>query len=349
MRQTEKYPIGDSEIEESIPNNLRLKVTDKCPWQCSFCHNEGGRFTTDIRWGPKLEEVLSALRKVIPNLSEVHYSGGEPTRNRELPAITAGLVAMGFEVKMTTNGQFTENDLDKLVLAGLESFNFSVHSLDPERFLSFQTGRSKNWIDEDKVSGSELPASKIKQVKMNRLDWAKDQIERQLSMILYAKEKGVDIKINTVISDRDGIKNARDIFNWSKEHNIPLRLLNDLGTGDRSIEAIRDFIESTGATEILRRITNGSSSCSTIYVTGDGYEFAFKQIRDFRLETVCRNCQRIVNKTCEEQFYGIRIQEGADGKFYVILCIQESNPQTQMTVEDFIRSPQLEEIISYLS
>ncbi len=345
----EKYPIGSSLVEESVLNNLRLKVTDKCPWQCSFCHNEGGRYTVDVRWGPELEKVLLALKRVLPNLEEIHFSGGEPTRNKDLAKITTGLMALGFEVKMTTNGQFDEEAMDELILAGLESFNFSVHSLKPEKFLQFQTGRSKKWIEEDKVSGSELPASNIKQVKMEGIDWAQNQIDQQLKVILYAREKGVDIKINTVISDQDDIENAKEIFDWSKEHGIPLRLLNDLGTGDRSINAIRNFIQLIKAVEILRKITHGSSSCSTIYSTEDGYEFAFKQIRDFKLESVCQNCSRNSKGTCEEQFYGVRIQEGKDGKFYVILCIQESNSQTQMTVEEFLESPQLKEIISYLN
>jgi cyclic pyranopterin phosphate synthase len=345
----ETYPIGNSDLEESVLNNLRLKVTDKCPWQCSFCHNEGGRFTADVTWGPELERVLMAIKKVIPNIEEIHYSGGEPTKNKELSIITAGLISLGFDVKITTNGQFDEDSLDELILAGLDSFNFSVNSLNPEKFLQFQTGRSKKWIDENKVSGDELPASNLKQVRMEKLDWAKDQIDQQIKMILYAREKGADIKINTVISNQDDIENANEIFEWSRKYNIPLRLLNDLGTGDKSIEAIKKFIQLTGAREVLRKITCGSSSCSTVYSTEDGYEFAFKQIRDFRLETVCKNCSRINNGSCEEQFYGIRLQEGIDGRFYVLLCVQESNPQTHMSVDDFIKSPQLKEIVNHLN
>lgn len=344
----EKNPIGSSELEESTLNGLRLKVTDRCPWQCSFCHNEGGRFTADVTWGPKLENVILALMKALPGLNEVHLTGGEPTKNPALPTIVAGLVSLGLDIKMTTNGQFAKEDMDLLTESGLNSYNFSIHSLDPERFLKFQTGRGGEWINRNMVSGNELPASNIRQVKIERLDWAKRQIDRQLEMILYAKEKGVNIKVNTVISDQEGIKNARDIFNWAREHEIPLRLLVDLGAAEKSTSAIREFIETTGAEETLRKVTNGSSSCTTVYKTSDGYEFAFKQIRDIKLETMCQKCPRAKDGSCQEQFYGIRLQEGTDGKFYVLLCIQESNSETQMTVEDFINSPQLAEIVNYL-
>lgn len=194
----------------------------------------------------------------------------------------------------------------------------------------------------------QLPKN-ISTVESSLLEWAENQIERELAMILKAKELGVDVKMNIVISNKKGIENTEAIFKWAKKHQIPIRLLNDLSAGQESIDAIYEFIKKVGAKEVMRKITRGSSSCSTVYKTEDGYEFAFKQIRDFKLESMCRNCPRDKNQTCEEQFYGIRLQQGKNGKYYVILCIQESNKQTQMTLEEFIQSPQLKEIQRYLT
>lgn len=123
-----------------------------------------------------------------------------------------------------------------------------------------------------------------------------------------------------------------------------MRILNDLSAGQESIDAIHEFINKVGAKEIMRKITRGSSSCSVVYKTEDGYEFAFKQIRDFKLESMCRECRRNKNGTCEEQFYGVRLQQGKDKKYYVVLCIQENSLRTQMTLEEFMQSPQLKEI-----
>lgn len=105
----EQFPKEVPTLESSL-NTIRVKVTEQCPWQCSFCHNEGGRYASDLAWGPEAEEVFRILKKVLPNLHEVHYTGGEPTKNSELALITAALTSLGFEVKITTNGQFSEEE-----------------------------------------------------------------------------------------------------------------------------------------------------------------------------------------------------------------------------------------------
>lgn len=338
-----------AEMHETPLNSLRIKVTERCPWQCAFCHNEGWYSATELQWGPKIEEIVQLLQRALPSIKEIHYTGGEPTKNPELAIITAGLSALGLEVKTTTNGQFSEDELRRLIESGIRSFNFSVHSLDPDKFLRFQLGRGVWWKGKQKEEVlSESTNKKYNEPVQNR-EWAIEQISQQLTMIQKAKELGIDIKINTVISAEEDIDNAKEIFDWSKKHNIPLRLLNDLGNGLESINAIRSFIDSTSAKEVLRKVEKGTSASSTIYRTDDDYEFAFKQIRDFKLESMCGNCPRNANKTCEEQFYGIRLQQEKDENFYVVLCIQENNEKTKMTVEDFLHSPQLKEIQSYLS
>lgn len=339
-----KYKIE----EEGLP--IRFKVTDRCQWQCSFCHNEGNMFTSDVKWTPELEQVIKSLRKVLGS-QEIHFTGGEPTASKYLEQITAGLASLGLEVKTTTNGQFSKKTLKELIAAGLSSFNFSVHSLDPDRFLRFQTGRGGKWQDRAKrVKDDQLNLQDSKVLSKNkhgRFEWARKNIYRQLENIVEAKKQGADVKINSVICNENDIVNALEILNWARENDIPFRLLNNLGNGMISVNAIRKFIRDTRAEEILRKVHTGSSSCSTVYRLPDGYEFAFKQIRDFKLESMCQKCPRLENGSCEEQFYGVRLQE-VNEEMYVILCIQELNYSTMMTVDEFLQSPQLIEIQSYL-
>lgn len=344
----EKFPIGKSPEQESPLNGMRLKVTERCPWQCSFCHDEGGRKTQDVKWGPELQNAVNAICEVLPQTKEVHYTGGEPTRNQELAALSTGLASMGLEVKTTTNGQFSEERLREYLQAGLKSFNFSVHSLDPERFLRQQTGRGVDWEEKNKTSGDFLPKAQYPTKSIERLEWAQRQIDQELAMIKKAQELGADVKINTVVSTAADMENAHEIYEWAKSNEIPLRVMNDLGNGLESVNAIRAFISSLTVEEVTRKVTRGASSCSTVYRDADGYEFVFKQIRDMKLESMCAACPRAEDGSCEEQFYGVRLQQGEDGQIYVLLCIQESNEKTQMTVEDFLDSPQLKEIQSHL-
>ena len=146
---------------------------------------------------------------MLPSINEIHYTGGEPTKNPELATITAGLSALGLEVKTTTNGQFSEDELRRLVESGIKSFNFSVHSLDPDRFLRFQLGRGVWWKNKQREEVlSESMRKNYNEPVQNR-EWAIDQISQQLAMIQKAKELGIDIKINTVISAIEDIDNAK--------------------------------------------------------------------------------------------------------------------------------------------
>ena len=320
--------------------SIRLKVTSKCPWQCTFCHDEGGRATTNLDWDNSLIHAVRSLQEVLPNIGEVHYTVGEPTQNDLLPLISNGLRSMDLEIKTTTNGQFTKETLSTLMKSGLRSFNFSILSLDPATFLSTQEGRGVSWESQTNSKNS------TKANKATNLNWAKKQIAHQQEMILYARSLGAQVKTNTVVSSMTGINNALSIFKWAKENRIPFRFLNDLSTGDESIIAIKFIIRSLHAIHISNKRTPGSSAFSTINITPDGFEFRFKQIKENKLASMCQNCPRAENNTCQEQFYGIRLQKSPDGQFYVILCIQENNNKTQMPLDDFLSSYQLLEIQS---
>ncbi|MDF1497355.1 MAG: radical SAM protein [Patescibacteria group bacterium] len=328
-------PFGESPFILSREQALRIKVTDKCPWRCSFCHSEGSRDNADMSWGPELQQVILALKKALPKIKEIHYTGGEPTKNPELATITAGLVAMGLEVKTTTNGQFNAEELERLSEAGLESYNFSVHSVEAEDFLATQEGRGVS-----RTSGKK---------RLPSLTWAHNQVQQELASILRAKELGAEVKINTVISTIADMPRVKKVIDWSRSHHIPLRLLNDLGNGMESILAIRDILKSLGAEEILRKANVGSSSCSTVYRLPDGYEIAFKQMRDLKLASMCRGCPRDQDGSCEEQFYGIRLEQRADKQYQVRLCLQEENDKTTMSVENFLVSDALKEIQSLIN
>lgn len=329
-------------IIETKLRGLRIKLTEKCSWQCSFCHNEGGMVTSDLQWDAELENIIRLINSHI-NLSEIHFTGGEPTKNPNIVEITAALTAMGLEVKTTTNGQFEADNLKNLINAGLKSINFSMHSINPSRFLKLQQGRGIWWSKKSSVKNINILNKKIE-----NLIWAKKQIKKQKENILLAKKKGANVKINTVVSGEGDFCNIKEIFEWAKKNKVSIRLLNDLGNGLESAKAITKFVNQIGAREISRKITYGSSSYSVIYKTSDGYEFGVKKIKENKLESMCRECPRAKNNTCEEQFYDIRLQKNNNGKYYIILCIQESNKRTRMTVNNFLKSDQLKDIINSL-
>ena len=87
-----------------------------CNFRCPFCHNadllpgQGQAFMTDT-------ELLAFLEKRKGLLDGVCVTGGEPTLQKELPELLSGIKALGYAVKLDTNGARPEV-LRALVEAG---------------------------------------------------------------------------------------------------------------------------------------------------------------------------------------------------------------------------------------
>jgi len=78
-----------------------------CNFRCPFCHN------SELLSGPgqpfmDKEELLEFLRKRVGLLDGVCITGGEPTLQPELPALIRDIKALGYPVKLDTNGSRPE-------------------------------------------------------------------------------------------------------------------------------------------------------------------------------------------------------------------------------------------------
>ncbi len=78
--------------------------TAGCNFKCSFCHNSP--LVLDTYKLPSIpeEEILSYLKKRVGILDGVCVSGGEPTLNKDLPFFIEKIKALGYKVKLDTNG-----------------------------------------------------------------------------------------------------------------------------------------------------------------------------------------------------------------------------------------------------
>ena len=93
--------------------------TKGCNFRCPFCHNallvtetqEKGETYSD-------ESVLSYLTKRVGILDGVCITGGEPLLQKELPDFIRKVKALGYQVKLDTNGSFPDR-LASLVNEGL--------------------------------------------------------------------------------------------------------------------------------------------------------------------------------------------------------------------------------------
>jgi len=116
---------------------LRVSVTDRCNYGCSYCIPDDGVAHADRADVLTFEEI-AALVRVFASLGvrRVRLTGGEPTVRRDLATLVRLLRAIpGIdEIALSTNGHRLAELAAPLRAAGVDRINVSLDSLDAERF-----------------------------------------------------------------------------------------------------------------------------------------------------------------------------------------------------------------------
>ena len=92
--------------------------TGGCNFRCPFCHNSSLVLPERVPSDSSEEEVLAFLKKRQGILDGVAITGGEPLLHKDMSAFLEKVRALGFLVKLDTNGSFPDR-LRELVQAGL--------------------------------------------------------------------------------------------------------------------------------------------------------------------------------------------------------------------------------------
>jgi cyclic pyranopterin phosphate synthase len=115
---------------------LRMSVTDRCDFRCTYCMAESMRFLPHDQL-MSFEEAERIVRCFVSmGVDKVRITGGEPLVRKQLPTLlgqlsrTPGLR----ELALTTNGSQLANYAQQLRQSGVNSLNISLDSLRGERF-----------------------------------------------------------------------------------------------------------------------------------------------------------------------------------------------------------------------
>ena len=103
-----------------------------CNFRCPFCHNSGLLEGQGSDLIPQ-EELMAFLRKRVGLLEGVCITGGEPTLQKDLCQLLEEIKALGFAVKLDTNGSRPEV-LKELVHRGLVDYVAMDIKNCPERY-----------------------------------------------------------------------------------------------------------------------------------------------------------------------------------------------------------------------
>ena len=91
------------------PGHVACTVfTPGCNFRCPFCHNAPLVLPERLGCDTTEEEVLAFLKKRVGVLDGVAITGGEPLLHKDIGAFLEKVRALGFLVKLDTNGSFPD-------------------------------------------------------------------------------------------------------------------------------------------------------------------------------------------------------------------------------------------------
>jgi cyclic pyranopterin phosphate synthase len=132
-------PLADAQGREI--RYLRLSLTDRCNFRCSYCAPAGMDRVEDPLTREELARVVGVFARL--GVRRVRLTGGEPTLRKDLLDVVRDVAATpGIEeVALTTNGHLLAGMAPALREAGVSRLNVSLDTLDPEK-LHRISGRS---------------------------------------------------------------------------------------------------------------------------------------------------------------------------------------------------------------
>ncbi|MEK7424400.1 MAG: GTP 3',8-cyclase MoaA [Actinomycetota bacterium] len=188
--------------------DLRISVTDRCNFRCTYCMPEEG-----MKWLPRSDvlsfEEIERLAGIFVERFDVdglRLTGGEPTVRAHLPVLVAKLAALRLpasspspnagrapDIALTTNGATFRLLAHELRDAGLHRVNISLDTLRGERFL-----------------------------EMTR----RDELPRVLDGIEAAREAGfAQVKINAVIERGVNDDEIVDLARFGRDNHVEVRFI----------------------------------------------------------------------------------------------------------------------------
>ncbi len=259
-------------------NYLRVSVTDRCDFRCTYCMSEDMQFLPkkDVLSLEEIEEICKSFMKL--GTRKIRLTGGEPLVRKGIMQVINNLgkeVGKGLdELTITTNGSQLETKAEELFKAGVRRINVSLDHLDPIKFKEIT-----RWGDLDKVKAG----------------------------LKVAKEIGLKIKINTVAISEFNEYHLADILNWCGEENFDMTIIEVMPMGDIGkdtrygqylpLSKVRAELEKTFTLTDIPERTSGPARYVSVKETGRNLGFITPLTHNF-----CESCNR-VRLTCTGTLY----------------------------------------------
>ena len=257
---------------------VRVSLTDRCNFDCVYCHNEG---LGDTR-GPmapaddemSTDDVVRFLEVAAEfDVDSVKFTGGEPMLRQDLEEIVRRTPNC-METSLTTNGTFLPGRAPELADAGLARVNVSQDALSPEAFK--QVTKSSAYDDVmagvDAALEAGLDPVKLNMVVFERTaGYVPDMVDH------VAANEGLQLQLIEYMPELAGrpewAVDIERVHGWLAERadEIEHREMHDrrrywVGPDD-------DTATATGMVEIVDPVGNPTfcANCHRVRVTHEGY------------------------------------------------------------------------------
>jgi GTP 3',8-cyclase len=256
---------------------LRVSVTDRCDFRCSYCMSEHMTFLPkkDLLSLEELDRLCSAF--VAKGVRKLRVTGGEPLVRKNIlwlfRALSRHLGGGLDELTLTTNGSQLPKFAQELKDAGVERINISLDTLDPDRFKAIT-----RWGDFAQV----------------------------MAGIDAAEKAGLEIKLNAVALKGVNEDELEDLIGFAHGRGFDLTLIETMPMGDIDgdrtdqylpLSIVRARLMDRFTLEDIPLRTGGPARYVRIAETGGRLGFITPMTHNF-----CESCNR-VRLTCTGTLY----------------------------------------------
>ena len=265
---------------------LRVSVTDRCDFRCTYCMAEDMTFLPrrDLLTLEELDRLCTVF--VEKGVSKLRLTGGEPLMRKNIMHLVRQLsrhLQSGalHELTLTTNGSQLARHAGELAECGVKRINVSVDTLDPEKFRTI-------------TRRGDLP--------------------KVLAGIDAAQEAGIHVKLNAVALKNFNEDELPEMLRWAHGRGMDLTVIETMPLGeidgDRTaqylpLSQLRASLEEEFTLRDIPFRTGGPARYVDVLETGGRLGFITPLTHNF-----CESCNR-VRLTCTGTLYMCLGQEDA--------------------------------------
>lgn len=262
-----------------VVRDLRISVTDRCNFRCTYCMPEEGLNWLDRSEVLTYEEIERVARICVEQfgVDSLRLTGGEPTVRAHLPQLIAKLAALRLpdgtkpDIALTTNGATLRNVAGELRDAGLDRINVSLDSLKPERFFAM-TRRDE--LHNVLAGIAEAQVAGFSPMKVNAVVERGTNDDEILDLVRYGRDNNVEVRFiefmpldatnewerNKVVSQDEIVATIAAEF--------PLEIMPSRGAAPADRWR---FVDGKGTVGVIPSVTHPfCGDCDRVRLTSDG-------------------------------------------------------------------------------